>query len=110
MTEQRCECPSTNHGHEPNECHKAATSEDKRCDECREAEAKEAMDDVRRLAGAGRIFFAYCKTCKEGQVPLYEVPDAEKDPFPPADSKTAACPNCGAQHTYRPSEMHLGEK
>src|SRR5262245_4168162 len=109
MTE-RCECPSPNHGHEPNECHKAATSEDKRCDDCREAEAKEAMDDVRRLAGAGRIFCAYCKPSKEGEVPLYEVPDEEKDPFPPGDSKTAACPKCGAQHTYRPSEMHLGEK
>jgi hypothetical protein len=106
MTEQ-CECPSTNHGHKPNECHKAATGEDKRCDDCREAEAKEAMDDIRRIAGAGRIF-AYCKTCKEGEVPLYEV--SEKNPFPPADSKTAACPTCGAEHTYRPSEMHLGEK
>ena len=79
-------------------------------DRSREAEVKETMDDVRRLAGAGRIFFAYCKTCKEGEVPLYEVPDAEKDPFPPADSKTAACPTCGAQHTYPPSEMHLGEQ
>jgi hypothetical protein len=98
-----------NHGHKSKECRKAATREDNRCDDCREAEAEEATDDVRRLAGAGRIFFAYCKTCKEGEVPLYAVPDSEKDPFAPADSKTAACPNCGAQHTYRPSEMHLGE-
>ena len=87
MTEQRCECPSTNHGHKPNECHKAATREDKRCDACREAEAKEATDDVRRLAGAGRIFFAYCKTCKEGEVPLYEVPDAEKVRFRPPTAR-----------------------
>src|SRR5262245_6038884 len=103
MTEQRCECPSTNHGHKPNECHKAATREDKRCDACREAEAKEATDDVRRLAGAGRIFFAYCKTCKEGEVPLYELPDAEKVRFRPPTARPQHARSAGhSTHIYHP--------
>ena len=46
MTEQTCECPSGNHGHKAGECDKPATREDKRCDPCREAEEKEAMQAV----------------------------------------------------------------
>ena len=64
MIEQRCECPSTDHGHKPNECHKAATREDKRCDDCRDAGVEEAVDAVRRLAGSGRMSPAKRKVSK----------------------------------------------
>ena len=38
--EQKCECRSDRHDHKAGECDKPATREDKRCDDCREAEAE----------------------------------------------------------------------
>ena len=51
-------------------------------------------------------FFASCIKCGE-QVILYQAPDPEEKPCPPADSKTATCLHCGTQHTYWQSEMQL---
>src|SRR5262245_66024923 len=87
MTEQRCECPSTNHGHKPNECHKAATREDKRCDDCREAEAKEATDDVRRLAGAAGSFLRTAKPAKRGKSRSMKCRTQKKIRFRPPTAK-----------------------
>jgi endogenous inhibitor of DNA gyrase (YacG/DUF329 family) len=52
-------------------------------------------------------WFVDCPSCG-GQ---FAIADAiEDEPFPPNHSWKGPCPLCGEEHTYKPSEMQLGEE
>jgi predicted RNA-binding Zn-ribbon protein involved in translation (DUF1610 family) len=54
-------------------------------------------------------WFVYCATCGE-QISITDAVKTGEQPFPPSQSWKGPCPHCGAVHTYRPQEMHLGEE
>ena len=55
-------------------------------------------------------WFVNCVDCG-AQFSIGDAPNPEKqEPFPPSHSWKGPCPCCGAENTYSPSEMQLGEE
>ena len=54
-------------------------------------------------------WFVDCVACG-AQFSIADAPNAEQEPFPPSHNWKGPCPLCGAEHTYSPSEMQLGEE
>ena len=57
-------------------------------------------------ATSGYYFFSNCPQCK-GEVILGEAPSPAEEEF--TRSIIMTCPHCGAEHTYSPKEMAVGE-
>jgi hypothetical protein len=54
-------------------------------------------------------WFVNCVDCG-AQFSIGDAPNPEQEPFPPSHSWKGPCPCCGAENTYSPSEMQLGEE
>ena len=59
-------------------------------------------------ATSGYYFFSNCPQCK-GEVILGEAPSPAEEEYPKSRSILMTCPHCGAEHTYSPKEMAVGE-
>ena len=56
------------------------------------------------------LWFVDCVGCG-AQFSIADAPTpSEQEPFPPSHSWKGPCPYCGAEHTYSPTEMQLGEE